>query len=79
HQERLVIARTMAVVPEVLLLYDTCSALDRISTLKFEELIYELISKYTIVFVTHNMQQSAIVSDYTAFMYIVKLVEFGDT
>ncbi len=65
--------------PEVLLLDEPCSALDPISTLKVEELIYELKSKYTIVIVTHNMQQAARVSDYTAFMYMGKLVEFGDT
>ena len=79
QQQRLVIARTVAVQPEVLLLDEPCSALDTISTLKVEELIYELKSKYTIVIVTHNMQQAARVSDYTAFMYMGKLIEFGDT
>ncbi|MFJ3483939.1 phosphate ABC transporter ATP-binding protein PstB [Pseudomonas sp. NPDC090202] len=79
QQQRLVIARTIAVEPEVLLLDEPCSALDPISTLKVEELIYELKSKYTIVIVTHNMQQAARVSDYTAFMYMGKVVEFGDT
>ncbi|MBX8473668.1 phosphate ABC transporter ATP-binding protein PstB [Pseudomonas cichorii] len=79
QQQRLVIARTIAVEPEVLLLDEPCSALDPISTLKVEELIYELKSKYTIVIVTHNMQQAARVSDYTAFMHMGKLVEFGDT
>jgi len=79
QQQRLVIARTIAVEPEVLLLDEPCSALDPISTLKVEELIYELKSKYTIVIVTHNMQQAARVSDYTAFMYMGKLIEFGDT
>ncbi|WAH58930.1 phosphate ABC transporter ATP-binding protein PstB [Pseudomonas silvicola] len=79
QQQRLVIARTVAVEPEVLLLDEPCSALDPISTLKVEELIYELKSKYTIVIVTHNMQQAARVSDYTAFMHMGKLVEFGDT
>ena len=79
QQQRLVIARTVAVEPEVLLLDEPCSALDPISTLKVEELIYELKSKYTIVIVTHNMQQAARVSDYTAFMYMGKLIEFGDT
>jgi len=74
-----VIARTIAVEPEVLLLDEPCSALDPISTLKIEELIYELKSKFTIVIVTHNMQQAARVSDYTAFMYMGKLIEFGDT
>ncbi|WP_123483100.1 phosphate ABC transporter ATP-binding protein, partial [Pseudomonas protegens] len=79
QQQRLVIARTIAVAPEVLLLDEPCSALDPISTLKVEELIYELKSKFTIVIVTHNMQQAARASDYTAFMYMGKLVEFGDT
>src|SRR5690554_234291 len=79
QQQRLVIARTIAVSPEVLLLDEPCSALDPISTLKVEELIYELKSKYTIVIVTHNMQQAARVSDYTAFMYMGRLVEYGDT
>ncbi|WP_462380430.1 phosphate ABC transporter ATP-binding protein PstB [Pseudomonas sp. Marseille-QA0892] len=79
QQQRLVIARTVAVQPEVLLLDEPCSALDPISTLKVEELIYELKSKYTIVIVTHNMQQAARVSDYTAFMYLGKLIEYGDT
>ncbi|TDV64372.1 phosphate ABC transporter ATP-binding protein PstB [Pseudomonas sp. LP_7_YM] len=79
QQQRLVIARTIAVEPEVLLLDEPCSALDPISTLKVEELIYELKSRYTIVIVTHNMQQAARVSDYTAFLYMGKVVEFGDT
>ncbi|MCL6414328.1 phosphate ABC transporter ATP-binding protein PstB [Aestuariirhabdus sp. Z084] len=79
QQQRLVIARTIAVEPEVLLLDEPASALDPISTLKIEELINELKSKYTIVIVTHNMQQAARVSDYTAFMYMGDLIEFGDT
>lgn len=79
QQQRLVIARTIAVQPEVLLLDEPCSALDPISTLKVEELIYALKDKYTIVIVTHNMQQAARVSDYTAFMYMGKLIEYGNT
>lgn len=79
QQQRLVIARTIAVQPEVLLLDEPSSALDPISSLKVEELIYELKSQYTIVIVTHNMQQAARVSDYTAFMYMGKLIEYGDT
>lgn len=79
QQQRLVIARTIAVEPEVLLLDEPASALDPISTLKIEELIYELKAKYTILIVTHNMQQAARVSDFTAFMYMGKLIEFGDT
>ena len=79
QQQRLVIARAIAIEPEVLLLDEPASALDPISTLKIEELIYELRSEYTILIVTHNMQQAARVSDYTAFMYVGDLVEFGDT
>ena len=79
QQQRLVIARTIAVEPEVLLLDEPASALDPISTLKIEELIYELKSNYTIVIVTHNMQQAARVSDYTAFMYMGELIEFDNT
>jgi phosphate transport system ATP-binding protein len=79
QQQRLVIARAIAIEPEVLLLDEPASALDPISTLKIEELINELKSDYTIVIVTHNMQQAARVSDYTAFMYLGKLIEFGDT
>ncbi|MES2823390.1 MAG: phosphate ABC transporter ATP-binding protein PstB [Pseudomonadota bacterium] len=79
QQQRLVIARAIAIEPEVILLDEPASALDPISTLKIEELIYELKSKYTIVIVTHNMQQAARVSDYTAFMYMGDLIEYGNT
>ena len=79
QQQRLVIARAVAIEPEVLLLDEPASALDPISTLKIEELIYELKNKYTIVIVTHNMQQAARVSDYTAFLYLGELIEFGNT
>ncbi len=79
QQQRLVIARAIAIEPEVLLLDEPASALDPISTLKIEELIHELKQKYTIVIVTHNMQQAARVSDYTAFMYMGNLIEFGPT
>lgn len=79
QQQRLVIARAIAIEPEVILLDEPASALDPISTLKIEELINELKETYTIVIVTHNMQQAARVSDYTAFMYMGELIEFGST
>lgn len=79
QQQRLVIARAIAIEPEVILLDEPASALDPISTLKIEELINDLKETYTIVIVTHNMQQAARVSDYTAFMYMGELIEFGST
>jgi phosphate transport system ATP-binding protein len=79
QQQRLCIARALAVEPEVLLMDEPCSALDPISTAKIEELIHELKDTFTIVIVTHNMQQAARVSDYTGFFYLGELVEFGDT
>ncbi len=79
QQQRLVIARAIAIEPEVILLDEPASALDPISTLKIEELINTLKKEYTIVIVTHNMQQAARVSDYTAFMYMGDLIEFGET
>jgi len=79
QQQRLVIARAIAIQPDVLLLDEPASALDPISTLKIEELIHELKERFTILIVTHNMQQAARVSDYTAFMYMGDMVEFGVT
>ncbi len=79
QQQRLCIARSVAVQPEVILFDEPCSALDPISTAKVEELIEELSEEYTIAIVTHNMQQAVRVSDYTAFMYLGELVEFGET
>lgn len=79
QQQRLCIARAIAVKPEVVLLDEPCSALDPISTAKVEELIDELVDDYTIIIVTHNMQQAARVSDFTAFMYLGKLIEFDST
>ena len=79
QQQRLCIARGIAIKPEVLLLDEPCSALDPISTGKIEELIHELKADYTVVIVTHNMQQAARCSDFTAYMYLGDLVEFGPT
>ena len=79
QQQRLCIARGIAIKPEVLLLDEPCSALDPISTAKIEELIHELRTDYTVVMVTHNMQQAARVSDFTAYMYLGELIEFGVT
>ncbi len=79
QQQRLCIARAVAIKPEVVLLDEPCSALDPISTAKIEEMIEELKTDYTVVIVTHNMQQAARVSDRTAFMYLGELIEFGDT
>ena len=79
QQQRLCIARALAVEPSVLLMDEPASALDPISTAKIEELIYELKNKYTIMIVTHNMQQAARVSDSTAFFYIGELIEYDET
>jgi len=79
QQQRLCIARSVAVQPEIILFDEPCSALDPISTAKVEELIDELTHRYTIAIVTHNMQQAVRVSDYTAFMYLGELLEFGET
>jgi phosphate transport system ATP-binding protein len=79
QQQRLCIARALAVDPEVLLMDEPASALDPIATAKIEELIYELKRNYTIVIVTHNMQQAARVSDFTAFFYMGELIEMGET
>jgi len=79
QQQRLVIARAIAIEPEVLLLDEPTSALDPISTLSIEELIFDLKDNFTILIVTHNMQQAARVSDYTAFMYMGELIEYADT
>src|SRR6187200_301833 len=79
QQQRLCIARTLAVEPEVILMDEPCSALDPIATAKVEDLMDELKSDYTIVIVTHNMQQAGRISDYTAFFYLGKLIEFGPT
>ena len=79
QQQRLCIARTLAIEPDLILMDEPCSALDPIATAKIEELIHELKSKFTIVIVTHNMQQAARVSDYTGYMFLGRMVEFGRT
>jgi phosphate transport system ATP-binding protein len=79
QQQRLCIARVLAMKPQIILMDEPCSALDPIATLRIEELMQELKRNYTIVIVTHNMQQAARASDYTAFLYIGKLIEFGET
>ncbi|MCL6466382.1 MAG: ATP-binding cassette domain-containing protein, partial [candidate division WOR-3 bacterium] len=79
QRQRLCIARLLAVEPEVLLLDEPCSALDPIATLHIEELLRQLRAKYTIIIVTHNMQQAARVSDFTGFMLLGRLIEFGTT
>ena len=79
QQQRLCIARSVAIKPSVLLLDEPTSALDPISTAKVEELVHELKEDYTIAIVTHNMQQAARVSDFTAYMYLGEMIEFGDT
>ena len=79
QQQRLCIARALAVEPEVILMDEPCSALDPVATAKIEELIHELKTNYTIVIVTHNMQQAGRVSEYTAFFYLGRLIEFGPT
>ncbi len=79
QQQRLCIARGIAIKPEIILFDEPCSALDPISTAKIEELIEELKADYTVAIVTHNMQQAARVSDYTAYMYLGEMIEFGDT
>ena len=79
QQQRLCIARALAVEPQVLLLDEPCSALDPVATAKIEDLLFDLKEKYTIVIVTHNMQQAARIADYTTFMYLGELIEFGNT
>jgi len=79
QQQRLCIARALAIQPDIILMDEPCSALDPIATTKIEDLIDELKKEYTVVIVTHNMQQAARISDYTGFMYLGKLIEFGET
>ncbi|MDH7517162.1 MAG: phosphate ABC transporter ATP-binding protein PstB [Candidatus Thermoplasmatota archaeon] len=79
QQQRLCIARALAIEPEIILMDEPCSSLDPIATAKIEDLMLKLKKKYTVIIVTHNMQQAARVSDYTAYMYLGKLIEFGPT
>ena len=79
QQQRLCIARSLAIEPEIILMDEPCSALDPIATAKIEDLINKLKKKYTVIIVTHNMQQAARVSDYTAYMYLGKMIEYGET
>jgi len=79
QQQRLCIARTLAVEPEIILFDEPCSALDPIATAKIEDLLVDLKKDYTVVIVTHNMQQAARVADSTAFFYLGELIEYGDT
>ena len=79
QQQRLCIARSLAIKPEIILMDEPCSSLDPIATAKIEDLIGELKKNYTVIIVTHNMQQAARVSDYTAYMYLGKMIEYGDT
>lgn len=79
QQQRLCIARSLAIEPEIILMDEPCSSLDPIATAKIEDLMLELKKKYTVIIVTHNMQQAARVSDFTAYMYLGKLIEFGKT
>jgi phosphate transport system ATP-binding protein len=79
QQQRLCIARSLAIEPEIILMDEPCSSLDPIATAKIEDLMLELKKKYTVIIVTHNMQQAARVSDFTAYMYLGKLIEFGRT
>jgi phosphate transport system ATP-binding protein len=79
QQQRLCIARALAIEPEIILMDEPCSALDPIATGKIEDLIFKLKKNYTVIIVTHNMQQAARVSDFAAYMYIGKLIEFGET
>jgi phosphate transport system ATP-binding protein len=79
QQQRMCIARSLSIEPEIILMDEPCSALDPIATAKIEDLMTGLKKRYTVIIVTHNMQQAARVSDYTAYMYLGKLIEFGDT